>query len=255
MIISMRRKRSIVALASVVIALLAVPVVPVARADSPVLSPDTSHFGKTYSEWSAAWWEWALSISVHSPPFSSHINHPLFDLTGVQCGEGQNGPVWFLGGAFFVAGTPALSTIVRNECIVPANKALYFPILNTECSFLEGGAFGCPGTTVDELREDIKNIIDLVANLSADVDGVSIPITSNFRTVSGPFSFTLPKDNVLSEIGEGPFAAGTYFPSVDDGFYVMLAPLPKGVHQVHFHGEIPDFAFTLDVTYNLTVGR
>lgn len=33
----------------------------------------------------------------------------------------------------------------------------------------------------------------------------------------------------------------------------MLAPLSKGGHTVHFQVEIPDFSFTLDVTYNLTV--
>src|SRR6266487_995127 len=98
-------------------------------ADSIVLSPDTKHYGKTYDEWSAAWWQWALAIPVHAPPFSDHINHPLVDLTGAKCGVGQSGPVWFLGGAFFQAGMPALSTIVRNDCSVPSSKALFFPIL------------------------------------------------------------------------------------------------------------------------------
>ena len=35
---------------------------------------------------------------------------------------------------------------------------------------------------------------------------------------------------------------------------LMLAPLPPGTHTIHFHSELPDFGFVLDVTYNLTVG-
>ena len=92
--------------------------------------------------------------------------------------------------------------------------------------------------------------------MAVDVDGVAIPISSSYRVDSQTkptFCFTFPPDDILSFIGEGPFSPGTYCPAVDDGYYVMLAPLPAGPHTIHFHGEIPDFNFTLDVTYNLTV--
>src|SRR5438128_1463082 len=220
-----------------------------------VLSPDTKHYGKTYDEWSTAWWQWALAIPVHAPPFSARVNHPLVDLTGAKCGVGQSGPVWFLGGAFFQAGMPAVSTIVRNDCSVPSSKALFFPILNIECSIVEGVAFGC-ADTVQGLRDAVKFVIDLVSNVAVDVDGVAIPISSSYRVDSQTkptFCFTFPPDDILSFIGEGPFSPGTYCPAVDDGYYIMLAPLPAGPHTIHFHGEIPDFNFTLDVTYNLTV--
>jgi len=42
-------------------------------------------------------------------------------------------------------------------------------------------------------------------------------------------------------------------PAVNDGYYVMLVPLAAGKHMVHFHGEVPSFDFSLDVTYHLTV--
>ena len=248
-----------------VMVVLALLLAPTMSANAQVLSPDTTHFGKTYGEWSAAWWEWALSIPVHSPPFSQRINHPLVDLTGVQCGEGQSGPVWFLGGAFFETGTPALSTIVRNDCTVPESKALFFPLLNVECTEVEGPLNGC-GATVQQSRDIVKFVIDLVANLAADVDGVPIEIGINsaFRVGSPDkptFCVTLPPDDLLSFIGEGPsgFGSGTHFSpgtscsTVDDGYYVLLAPLSAGPHTVHFHGEIPTFFFTLDVTYHLTV--
>src|SRR5262245_45548774 len=56
-----------------------------------VLPPQTTAYGKTYGEWGAAWWQWALSIPAD--------RNPLTDKTGEFCGEGQSGPVWFRGGA------------------------------------------------------------------------------------------------------------------------------------------------------------
>lgn len=238
-----------IALVATAVVSLAAPVAANARADELVLPPESTPFGKTYSQWSKAWWQWALSIPVHEPPFSSHVNHPLFDLTGAQCGEGQRGPVWFLGGAFFVLGTPTSTTIIRKECTVPSSKALYFPLVNAECSRLEGAQSGCPGSTVAELRSDIKPFIDGATNLVLDVDGSAIPISTRFREQSPAFRFTLPRDDLLSAIGEGPFRPGKFFPAVDDGFYVMLAPLPPGTHRVHFHAENPAAGFMLDVTY------
>jgi hypothetical protein len=44
--------------------------------------------------------------------------------------------------------------------------------------------------------------------------------------------------------------------AVVDGVYVMLAPLSKGQHTIHFHGEAPlspTATFILDVTYQLRV--
>jgi hypothetical protein len=240
----------------IVTSVIALSLVGVAQGSTTqVLPPTSKQYGKTYAAWSAAWWQWALAIPVHAPPFSDRVNHPLVDLTGAKCGVGQSGPVWFLGAAFFPTGSPASSTIVRDGCTVPKSKALFFPLLNTECSTLEGPDFGC-ASTEQGLRDAVKSAIDGASGLAADVDGVPITITSDFRVGSPAkptFCFTLPPDDVLTAIGEGPYSPGTYCPAVDDGYYVMLAPLPAGTHTIHFHGEIPAFNFTLDVTYHLTV--
>jgi hypothetical protein len=245
-------KRMIVLAASAVTALC---LVGAAQSSTPqVLSG--KQYGKTYPQWSAAWWQWALAIPVHAPPRSGPVNHPLVDLTGAKCGVGQSGPVWFLGAAFIQTGQPFPSAIVRDHCTVPKSKALFFPLLNTECTAVELPAFcGPPDQTVEGARVFIDSVIDLVVNLAADVDGVPIPISSQFRVGSTNPSFcvTLPPDDVLTFIGEGPFSPGPSCDTVDDGYYLMLAPLPPGAHTLHFHGEIPDFGLTLDVTYNLTV--
>jgi len=43
-----------------------------------VFSRESAPYGRSYGEWSAAWWQWALSMPA--------AKHPLFDTA--QCGEG-----------------------------------------------------------------------------------------------------------------------------------------------------------------------
>jgi hypothetical protein len=200
-----------------------------------VIPPIAKMYGMTYGEWSARWWQWAYSLSVDENPF--------FDVAG-DCSNGangQSGPVWFLTGVINESGTA-----VRN-CTVPSGKALFFPILNAECSALEGN-----GSTEEALRACAIGLIGNEVSLAAEIDGVSIGHLEAYRTSSPLFSFgPLPDDNVLQYFGYTASAGATSL-AVADGFYVMLTPLSVGQHTIHFTGGIPD-VFTLDITYNLTI--
>ncbi len=211
----------------------------------PRVFPRTSTpYGNSYGDWSTIWWQWAYSQPV--------AGHPLFDETGVNCGAGQAGPVFFLGGVFNVSGTA-----VRTECVVPAGKALFFPILNVAAE--NTGTEGV--TRENELRVGAASLVDQAADLALEVDGTSVGPLAHFRVPSPAFHFRLPEHNIIQAFGV--FApAGWCFPegelcepyrAVADGFYVMLAPLPPGPHTIHFRGSFPAFGFTLDVTYHLTV--
>jgi hypothetical protein len=205
---------------------------------NPAVLPVQSHaYGLSYSEWSARWWQWFFSLPIDSSP--------LFGTA--DCSFGQSGPVWFLGGG------PS----PRPNCTVPAGTALFFPIINAECSNLEGN-----GTTDSDLRgcaNFIESLID-PATLNATLDGVPLTSLSQYRVQSPLFTFgPLPANNLITYFciaqGEGcPAApAGTTGISVSDGFYLMLHPLPPGSHTLHFHGEIPVANFVVDMTYHLTV--
>lgn len=76
-----------------------------------ILPPQSKPYGKTYGQWGADWWRWALSIPADS--------NPILDPTGASCGLGQSGPVWFLAGTGGAA--------VTRECSVPAGRALFSP--------------------------------------------------------------------------------------------------------------------------------
>ena len=55
--------------------------------------------------------------------------NPITDLTGRYCCEGQKSPVWFLAGTF--------GNSVRRKCSIPHHSAIFFPIIEKECSFAE----------------------------------------------------------------------------------------------------------------------
>ncbi len=222
---------------------LAVLAVPSAVAQF-VIPPQSVAYGRTYSEWSAAWQQWAMSVPV--------VHHPLFD--NGDCSVGQSGPVWFLGGKFCAIGNTncGTSNVVRN-CAVPAGTALHVAVVNGEWSVLE---MNDPKAQIADLRSYAAAYIDGATNVSLELDGAKIPhLKSTFRVQSTVFSFTIPDDNLLNAVGEGPYPGGAYFPGLDDGVYVMLAPLRSGPHKIHLHAYVPAYTFTLDITYNLTVGK
>lgn len=236
-------KRIVVVAIVLCLAVLAVPSMMAQSAGPKVISPNSVAFGRTYSEWSAGWWQWALSIPS--------ANHPLFDKG--DCSVGQSGPMWFLGGKFCGNDDPncGFNHVVRT-CSVPAGKALYIAVFNTENSALE---LNDPKAQIADIRAANASTIDSVTT-SFEIDGAAVPhLKDRFRVQSTAFGFTIPDDNLFTAIGEGNFTGGAFFPAVDDGVYVMLSPLPAGPHQVHFHGFLPAFDFTLDVTYNLMVGN
>src|SRR5262245_51817218 len=84
--------------------------------------PASPPFGQTYDVLSQEWQLWDF---MQAAP-----DNPTF---GAPCGNGQSGGVWFL------YGLPGSATSVT--CAIPAGKALFFPIVNAECSSLEPSPF------------------------------------------------------------------------------------------------------------------
>jgi hypothetical protein len=198
---------------------------------SLVAPPDSRPLNVTYGDWGAKWWQW-----VYSFPSSQN---PLSDETGERCASNQNGTVWFLVGTF--------GGSVTRQCTIPAGASLFFPLLNTECSIAGGD-----GTNEQELRSCATAQIDRVSNLKAIVDGVQVPDLHNYRAQSQLYNITLPTDNIMG------VEAGTT-PSIAEGYWIFLNPLPLGNHEISFGGSAGNpsvtssMNFVTDVTYHLTV--
>jgi hypothetical protein len=221
------------------------PAALAASLGNPGVFPPQSHgFGKTYGQWSAKFWDWEFSLPVD--------HHPLFDTA--DCNAGQSGKVFFLGGTFTTIqnGITVTGTANRN-CRVPAGKAIFFPLINNECSELEGN-----GTTQDVLLPCASGPIDQVTQLEAEIDGKPVRNLRSYRALSPLFTYgPLPDDNILEFFGIAD-TVGKTSPSVSDGYYLLLAPLSVSRHEIHYLGRLEvgnpvNFIFIQDITYHLTI--
>ena len=226
----------------VLLLIMATSLPPVARAEdkgnsNPGILPINSRaFDRSYGEWADAWVQWAYSIPAD--------HNPILDQTGQDAGVGQSGKVWFLAGSF---GVPAVRNIT-----VPEGKALFFPV--AEWVWVNMPQFGDnPWSPAQEVyaRGVISGLVDQLVNLSCEVDGREVANLLRYRAETpenGAFMMDFPDNNVWG------VPAGTYGPSVVDGYWLMLAPLSHGRHTVRFTaGQGYDPTWDLDVTYHITV--
>ncbi len=199
------------------------------NANPTVLPPNSKPYGASYGEWGGRWWQWAYSIPA--------ATNPVLDPTGEFAAEGQSGPVWFLAGTF--GGT------AERSVTVPAGKGLFFPIYDT--IWVNTPEFGDPEWSPEHeawVRALLASIVESVSGLTCEIDGRAVENITAYRCQTpedGEYMVTFPEDSVW-------LPAGTYGPSVSDGYYLMLAPLSAGKHTIHFTAG--DY---LDVTYHITV--
>jgi hypothetical protein len=203
-----------------------------------------SNLGKAiYKAEMRQWVRWALKL-----PWSTG---PVMDTTGVACGQGQSGPVWFLAGT---TGGP-----VTRDCTVPKNKLLFFPLVNDWVT---------PPPDYEDLagaqefvNEYFPELRAATCQLELKLDGQPILANHNQRAAKldvndqSPFSIEMNADN----FSEGGLPAGHY-PSVwARGHYALLLPLSPGDHTLEFGGQhcddIDGVWFETHATYRLHVGN
>jgi len=196
-----------------------------------VMPPQSHAFGMTYGEWGDAWWRWAISIPAD-------IN-PLCDTTGSKATVGQSGDVWFLAGI----GCDLVSPV--RTVTVPADKALFFPIYNW--AYINTPEYGDPEWSPEQetaVRQWIADQMDAASGFVCQIDGVEVLNITSYRCQTpegGAFMVTFP------EGGMWGMPAGTYGPTVADGIFLMLKPLPAGQHTIQWSSP------NGEVTYYLTV--
>jgi hypothetical protein len=232
-------KRSLVMLALVLVLSIRGATSAVAQEATPttgvnlaelVLPLDAPAYGLSYEAWTTRFSQW-----LHSLPMA--IN-PVMDPTGERCGYGQGGPVFFLASAS--EGT------AERTCTVPAGTALLLPLLDASCSTVEPPPFF--GRDEAELRACTEALFAPRAELTAVVDGVEIPDLEQYRVQSERFTVALPADNWLA-------VEPAVLEGVVDGYWLLLAPLPVGEHELRFGGALPDIGVFHEVTYHLIVAE
>ena len=203
-----------------------------------VLPPQSQPYGKSYGEWATAWWQWVLSIPAD--------RNPLTDTTGEFAGGSQHGPVWLVAGTF--------GNSVERSFTMPAGKAIFMPVSNW---IFGAGVFDCdptvPGVPCDvpTLRAYAAANTEAADVLEVSIDGVPLQNVHGYRASSPkPFSLTYPENSVVG------VPAGNYYPQVADGYWLMIAPLSKGTHDIRLHVRAPGTIFGLieyEVVLNIEV--
>jgi hypothetical protein len=192
-------------------------------------SPNSSPYGTSFDKWTTKWWQWFIGIPNSQQPFP--------DTTGEKCGVTQAGPVWYLVGAAGKA---------ERNCTIPSDKAILFPILNTECSYSETPTL----KTEQDLRKcAVESNKDAV--LKASLDNIEIKNLDKYRVTSNVFNVTYPNDPVFP-------TNSNFSQAVSDGWFIMLEPLKPGKHELKFSASQLGAGTTgentvLDVKYILNV--
>ena len=176
-----------------------------------VYNIDSKPFNVSYADWTERWWQWAYSLPQNI--------HPAYDNTGKFCKEGQKEPVWFFPGTY-------QQSVIR-YCEIPYGVGILFPILNSECSFVEYPQ----KKSKEDLSNCAKKIQDTTVPAFATLNDVEIPNLKNYRIQSDIFNFTLPENNILNLQPQTTQA-------VSDGNWVFLKPLLLGNYELKFKGNI-----------------
>jgi hypothetical protein len=204
-------KRAIVLAICVILALI----VAMPMAFGQVSSPS-----QDLKELTGEWWTWAIT---DPSPLDGNYSSP-----DTRC-EGE-----FVEGVFFLAGTFGGGDATRT-CTVPADTALFFPVINNFCTGDEPNYPQCGAVFVAHALAHGKPY--------ATLDGEELKMK---RIATGPFTLTVPDDNIFGAPG-GPY------PAVSDGYWVYLPKgLEPGEYTVQFGGDFGDL-LSLNITYKLIV--
>ncbi len=208
-----------------------------ANANNKVFATNTVPFGKSYASWTQEWWRYVMQ-------FPCEVN-PLNDETGIHTDAKQSGPVYFLFGNS--GGTSS------RKAVVPRGKGVLFPVINfindAPCPDVDYTLE--PGTTLEDyLKAGAAALVGMSGNLNATLDGKPISHLEQFRVPTDLFYFVGDPDLTTCL---DPCITGIKQAAVSDGYWLLLKPLSPGKHTLQFHGELPQYGFVLDVTYQLDV--
>jgi hypothetical protein len=192
-------------------------------------------YGQAIGNWGHAWWQWVSNFPAADDPILQDGN--------VDCFAGQSGKVWYLAGTFG-------GTAVRS-CSIKKGKAIFFPLLNGIYWTPLDPAIPEDCTDEANCRAGVGANMDALTSWTCTVDGTPcVWFTQAVRAQSDARPFNIPPGSSFTAFG---YAPGVRQISVADGTWVMLDPLPRGTHEIHFTATTSG-GFSLDVTYHLTVG-
>ncbi len=203
---------------------------------SKVFLPTEKPYGKSYTEWNVEWFKVFMSFNCDNNPWANSEKALFY----------QTGSVYFLAGL----NTEGASVNIT----VPQDKAIFFPLTNYINDFpCPDPSFApAPGQSLkDFLTEGMTSFKGGISGLAVEVDGTAISDPTAYWFVSDLFEFTGNPDLATVCQFDG-CVTGTPQSAVAGGYFMMLRPLSKGTHTVHYH-SVTWGNFVQDGTFNITV--
>jgi len=199
-----------------------------------VAPPSSRPRGRSYPMWAADWWRWLLEHPA--------TGSPILDPTGDQCGAHQPADAWFLVGSF------GADPVVR-RCTVPVGRPILLPLINLAYfAFLSDD----PGTRTEAfVRGQVSCLGDAQFEL-VELDGQSVGDPAGFLERSVLFDVHLPADNLFGATADD-IPGLLLSPSVDEGYYFFIQPLPPGEHTLRWQASSAACGFGQDITYHLRI--
>jgi len=181
-----------------------------AQAGSLVAPATEAVDGLSQAQLVERWWQWADRVPPGVRPYQ--------DPTGALCGLNQSGRVWFL------AGTDGTADVTRH-CIVPADTALFFPVIAMLSSAEPGKAASCTQAVARAAANNAH-----LAQADVRVDGELVPQVMQHRIATPRCFDAYPQAPYLSN-------AKVYYPAASDGYWLLLHPLAPGKHRIEVHAR------------------
>ncbi|MFM0053844.1 hypothetical protein [Caballeronia grimmiae] len=212
-----------------------------AVATTQIVPPGGTFNGRTYAQWQASFWQWALALPTGPVP------HPFQDCTNRSISADQSGDVWYW------SAPDAKLTCNQSGTIIPPGKAIFLTTLDVEASSLDSPPFYAT-TPADQLAI-ARQFANYIQDIFVEIDGIPVRNVMAYRATTQQFGFNAPSPWAFGDVG----GTGT---AVGDGYFLMLR-LPPGSHTIHYGGifQIPKgvvdkkpVTINKDITLLVTVG-
>jgi len=177
-----------------------------AHAGGPVvLKPTENIGGQPQAAFVSQWWQWVMRLPDGVRAYQ--------DPSGAQCGLNQSGPVWFL------AGTEGTDEVAR-ECTIPGGRYLLLPVIAAIGHSKPGHPLSCT-----QAKAAAQNDHGPLQQAQVILDGKAITGIEHYRQQSSACFDAFANAKYLDH-------PESYMPSATDGYWLMLRPLPAGIHHL-----------------------
>jgi hypothetical protein len=184
-------------------------------------------FGRSFSEWSARWWQWLLSIP-------KSVN-PAMDSSGENASIGQPESKVF----FLCQTIEGVKQQPHRKICINRGTSLFLPVINWVSDFYEHG------NSESELIKIAKQRMDAIGNLEFRLNGTNIHGLEKYRCLSKFFTIELPKDNILDlPVGKALL--------ISDGYWVFTEPIVSNTTIFTF-GSCSSGVTKIGVNYSIKI--